>query len=77
MQCIRLAGTSRRPNIATSPRRDVGSTNLKVNKWQHHDASTSRRLREFCLLSLKEKRGAKLEVSRIGDRESKIKERMN
>ena len=30
-------------NVATSPRRDVGSTNIKVNKRQRRDVSTSRR----------------------------------
>ena len=30
-------------NIATSQRRDVGSTRIKVNKWQRRDVSTSRR----------------------------------
>ena len=70
-------------NVVTSQRRDVGSTNFKVNKWQHRDASTSRRLsfatpqrrdvlmsrrqREFYLLSLKAKRGAEFEASGIGD----------
>ena len=51
----------------TSQRRDVGSTKLKVNKWQRRNASTSRRQREFCLLSLKAKRGAEFEASGIGD----------
>ena len=30
-------------NVATSQRRDVGSTNIKVNKRQCRDVSTSRR----------------------------------
>ena len=62
-----MAGTSRRPHIVTSQRRDVGSIKLKVNKWQRRDASTSRRLNEFCLLSLKSKRGAEFEAWGIGD----------
>ena len=44
-------------NIATSQHRDVGSINLKVNKWQRRDVSTSRRQREFCLLTIKSKMG--------------------
>ena len=44
-----MAGTSRRPNVVTSPRRDVPTSrrwvnNIKVNKRQHRDVSTSRRL---------------------------------
>ena len=31
-------------NVATSQRRDVGSTNIKFNNMQRRDASTSRRL---------------------------------
>ena len=37
---------------------------------QRCDVATSRRQREFCLLSLKAKRDAELEASGIGDRES-------
>ena len=40
---IRMAGTSRRPNIVTSQRRDVESTYKEVNKRQRRDAPTSRR----------------------------------
>ena len=39
--------TSRRPHVVTPQRRDVGSTNLKVNKWQRRDVVTSRRQREL------------------------------
>ena len=31
-KCIKLAVTSQRPNVATSQRRDVGSTKMEVNK---------------------------------------------
>ena len=63
-------------NVATSQRRDVGSTNIKVNNRKRRDASTSRHLNfamsqrrdvsassEFS--SLKAKRGAELVVSGI------------
>ena len=68
-----MAGTSRRPNVAMSPhhegqRRDVGSTNLKVNKWKRRDASTSRRQREFYLLTIKSKKGCR--IGGIEDRTS-------
>ena len=62
---MKMSGTSRRPNVATSPRRDiptsrrphvvtsqrqdVGSTNIKVNKRQ--------RQCEFCLLIIEIKKG--------------------
>ena len=52
--------TSRRPNVATSQRRDVGSTNIKVNKRQRRDVSSS-----SIFSSLKAKRGAEFEVSGI------------
>ena len=42
--------TSRRPHIVTPQRRDVGSTNIKVNKRQHRDVSAS-----FASQSLKQK----------------------
>ena len=54
-----MAGTSRRPHIVTSQRRDVGSTNIKVNNRQRRDASTSRRQCEFCLLIIKRKKGCR------------------
>ena len=53
-----MAGTSRRHHVVTPQRRDVGSTNLKVNKWQRRDVSAS-----FVFSSLKAKRGAELEAS--------------
>ena len=59
-----MAGTSRRPHVVTSQRRDVGSTNIKVNKRQHRDISAS-----SVFSSLKAKRGAEVEVS--GDRRSR------
>ena len=65
--------TSQRPHVVMSLRRDVGSTNIKVNNMQRRDASTSRRLNvatsqrrdvatsrrqwEFCLLIIKRKKG--------------------
>ena len=55
-----MAGTSRRPQVVTSQRRDVGSTNIKVNKRQRHDVSAS-----SVFSSLKAKRGAEFEVSGI------------
>ena len=57
MQCIRMTGTSRRPHVVTSQRRDVGSTNIKVNKRQRRDVSAS-----SVFSSLKAKRGAEFEV---------------
>ena len=36
-----MVGTSRRPNVATSQRRDVGSTYIEVNKRQRRDVSAS------------------------------------
>ena len=47
-------------NVATSQRRDVGSTNIKANKRQRRDVSTS-----SVFSSLKAKRGAEFEVSGI------------
>ena len=63
-------------NVVTSQRRDVGSTNIKVNNRQRSDASTSQRRNVATLQrrdmsassafsSLKAKMGAKLEVSGI------------
>ena len=43
-QSKKVAATSRRHNVATSQRRDVGSTNTEVNNLKRRDASTSRRL---------------------------------
>ena len=37
---MKLTGTSRRPNVMTSQRRDVGSTKIEVNKRQRRDVST-------------------------------------
>ena len=53
-----MAGTSRRPHVVTSQRRDVGSTNIKVNNRQRRDVSAS-----SAFSSLKAKKGAELEVS--------------
>ena len=44
-------------NVATSQRRDVGSTNIKVNNRQRRDVSAS-----SVFSSLKAKRGADFEV---------------
>ena len=60
LKCKELARTSRRTNIATSQRRDVGSTNIEVNKQQRHDVSTSRRQHDFCLSIIKSKKGTKI-----------------
>ena len=71
-----MAGTSRRPHVVTSQRRDVGSTNIKVNNRQRRNASTSRRLNvatsqrrdvsaSSVFSSLKAKRGVEFEVSGI------------
>ena len=59
---LRDVPTSRRPHVVTSQRRDVGSTNIKVNKRQvatsqRRDVATSRRQCEFCLLIIKSKKG--------------------
>ena len=56
-----MGGTSRRPNVATPQRRDVGSTNIKVNKRQRRDVSAS-----SASPPLKAKRGPEFEA--IGDR---------
>ena len=85
MQCIRMVGTSRHPNVATSQRRDVESTYKEVNKRQRHDAPTSRRpnvatsqrrdvptsrrQREFLLSIIKRQMGKEFE-GEIGDWES-------
>ena len=53
-----MAGTSRRPYVVTSQRRDVGSTNIKVNKRQRRDVRAS-----SVFSSLKEKTGAEFEGS--------------
>ena len=55
-----MAGTSRRPHVVTSQLRDVGSTNIKVNKQQRRDVSAS-----SVFLSLKAKRDTEFEVSGI------------
>ena len=67
-QCIKMTGTSRRPNVVTSQRRDVESTYKEVNKRQRRDAPTSRRQRELFLSIIKRQMGTELE----GDRRSKI-----
>ena len=59
-----MAGTSRRPHVVTPQRHDVGSTNLKVNKWQRCNVAT---LARVVFSSLKANGGAKLEASGIGD----------
>ena len=53
-------------NVATSQRRDVGSTNIKVHKRKRHDVSTSRRQCEFCLLIIQSKKGCR--IGGIGNR---------
>ena len=50
LKCKELAGTSRRSNVATSPRRDVRSTNIEFNKRQRRDVSAI-----YASPSLKEK----------------------
>ena len=41
-KCIKLAGTSRRSKVATSPRRDVLTSRRWVNKFRSQQAATSR-----------------------------------
>ena len=53
-KCRKLAGTSRRPNVVTSQRREVGSTRMEVNKRK-----TLRRQRNFYLTIIKRKRDQK------------------
>ena len=71
-QCMKMAGASRRFNVATSPRRDVTTSRRWVNHCksqqavtlrrlnvvtsQSRDVATSRRQREICPPSLKAKR---------------------
>ena len=52
--------TSRRPHVATFQRRDVGSTNTEVNNQKRRDASTSRRQLEICTSSFKVRMAQKL-----------------
>ena len=40
-------------HVATSPRRDVGSTNTEANNQKRHDVATSRRQHEICTSSFK------------------------
>ena len=61
-QCIKMAGTSRRPNVVTPQRRDIESTYIEVNKWQRRDVSTS-----YSSQSLKAKGGPEFR----GDRRSR------
>ena len=64
-----MIGTSRRPNVVTSQRRDVESTYKEVNKRQRRDVATSRRQRELFLSIIKRQRGTKFEGgSEIGNR---------
>ena len=82
VQCIKMAGTSRRRNVATSPRRDVSTSRRWVNiyrsqqaatsrclnivKSQCRDVATSRRQRRICLSIIKSKKGTR--IRGIGDR---------
>ena len=64
-KCIKLAGTSRHSNFATSPCRDVPMSRRWVNKYrsqqaQRRDVSTSRRQRDFCLSIIKSKKGTRI-----------------
>ena len=52
-------------HVSTSPRRDVGSTNIEVNNQKRHDVSTSRRQHEICTSSFKAPM-----VQKSGDREA-------
>ena len=63
---MKSSGTSRRPNVTTSPRRDVPtsrhwgqltckSTSGNVATSQRRDVATSRRQYKFCFLSIKSK----------------------
>ena len=74
-KCIKLTGTSRHPHVMTSQHRDVGLTNVEVNKQQHRDVSMSRHLNVATLQrrdvraipvspSLKAKRGPEFEAWR-------------
>ena len=67
---MKLAGTSRRPNVATS-----GQHEEEVNKWptsrrlnvdtsQRCDLATSRRQRDFSITIIKSKRGQNSRVSK-------------
>ena len=63
--CIRMAGTSRRPHVVTSPRRDVPTSRRWVNQYKIQQSATSRRRvvsASSVFSSLKAKRGAKFEV---------------
>ena len=43
-QSMKVAGASRRSNVATSPRRDVPTSQRWVNQYNSQQAVTSRRL---------------------------------
>ena len=60
LKCKELAGNSRRPHFMTFQRRDVGSTNIEVNKRQCRDVSAI-----SASPSLKAKKGPEFEASRI------------
>ena len=71
---MRMSRTSRRSNVATSPRRDVPTSRRWVNYYAGQQAATSRRLNvvmsqrrdvnaSAVFSSFKSKQGAKLEVS--------------
>ena len=55
---MKMSGTSRRPHVATSPRRDVGSTTMQVNKKQRRDVHAN-----AVFSSFKSKQEEELEVS--------------
>ena len=68
-QCKKVASTSRRPNVATFPRRDVSnqyrsqqfktSRRLNVATSQRSDVATSRRQLEICTSSFKVRKAQK------------------
>ena len=72
--CMRRSGASRRSNVATSPRRDVPTSQRWVNQYnsqqaatlRRHDVEMSRRQREICPPSLKAAKGS--EFGGIGRR---------
>ena len=72
-QCKKVAATSRRPNVATFPRRNVSTSRRWVNKYRSQqfktsrrlDVATSRRQLEICTPSFKVRMAQK-----SGDREA-------
>ena len=60
---MKRSGTSRRPHVVTSQCRDVGSTNVQVNKRQRRDVQRRDVSTSSASSALKANGGADLEAS--------------